>query len=85
MKRHRTLLLAIACALFGVALANFGGLSRATAQQAEAPEGQRFEISAFTGQDHTTRFGAYVIDSTTGKVWLIREGESGSTVVGKLQ
>jgi hypothetical protein len=59
----------------GFALANIVSTPPANAQQGAPLDGHSFQISAFGGNAaENARFGAYLVNTTTGKVWLIREG-----------
>ena len=67
---------ALLCFVVGFALA-WHANTPASAQSAKPPEaqGQTYQISAFGSADNRTRFGAYVLNTKTGKVWLITESQ----------
>jgi hypothetical protein len=84
-KSYRTISLVILCVVIGVGLANIVSSPAAVAQQGGPAERQLFQVSAFGGgEKHDVPFGAYVINTTSGKVWLIREGGEATPVSGTL-
>jgi hypothetical protein len=74
---HRTVVLAVLCIAVGFALSSHVNTSAvAQTERAREPLSGAYQISAFGGgaDSQNARYGAYVINTQTGKVWLIREG-----------
>ena len=80
---YRITLLVLLCIALGFGLSNIVSTPPATAQQDGPTERHSFQVSAFGGNAaESARFGAYVIDTMTGKVWLIREGGDATPIGG---
>jgi hypothetical protein len=72
---YQKIVVVVLSVALGFALANMVCTPPASAQQGGPLEGHSIQISAFGGNAaENARFGAYLVDTTTGKVWLIREG-----------
>jgi hypothetical protein len=75
---YQTIVLALLCLLAGFTFwwqANSPAVAQSP--QATEPQGQTYQISAFGGSDsRDARYGAYVLNTQTGKVWLIKESNA---------
>ena len=84
-KSYRIVSLIVLCVFIGFGLANIMSSTTAIAQQGGPAERQLFQVSAFGGgEKHDVPFGAYVINTTSGKVWLIREGGEATPISATL-
>ena len=82
MKSYQAIVLAVLCIALGVAASNMSN-TPANAQSGGVTDSGSYQISAFGGgaDSQGARYGAYVINTQTGKAWLIREGGGSITPI----
>jgi hypothetical protein len=82
----RIVWLVLLCVALGFGLANVLSSPPAIAQQGDSISAARFQVSAYAGMvSQSLLHGAYVIDTTTGKVWQVQAGGEPMIVAEKLK
>jgi hypothetical protein len=84
--RLRIVWIVLLCVALGFGLANVVSSPPAIAQQGSQVSPARFQISAYAGTvNQSLLHGAYVIDTTTGKVWQVQAGGEPMVAAEKLK
>jgi hypothetical protein len=84
---YRTVLLVLFCVALGFGLGNIVSSPSAEAQEGARRGGARnvYQISSFAGTaGGSVSHGAYVVDTMSGKVWIVRDGGEPKIVAEKL-
>ena len=83
---NRTIAPVMLCVVLGLGIASFVSTSKVEAQPSAPAGTPRFQISAFSSTlGNNVVHGAYVIDTTSGKVWQVRSGGKPEVVAEKLE